>query len=380
VSRPIQLLSVLLFAATVAVVPGAVFELRDQLLPRDPEVEVPLDVLVPIDEGLAAIEEAHKRPKGQQVAYLGDSLVVGYPPRRTVPERLQQSLDAKTGEGLFEVHTLASPGMGPFDFYFIADRVATAGPDLVILPINLTSFSKPWRNTFARPQLAALLPAHRVPQALLLPFDWIGLTADRLFTYFAIGQLGGLDAWHELSREQALTGNRRKSLAQVVGKRWGDNADTRFALGALRYFQRLWNIEGTQRFTSEGIAQRYGPTLRGLSTDDPTLRVLEATIRIFRRYDVDVLVYVNPTNVEHMKLVGALDEAGLEHSIDSIREVSIRAGARFVDLHALLKDDGFRDAAGHFNVKEDGPDGPAIVAGTLAPVVYQEALKRSRLH
>ena len=378
----VRWLALAIFLATAGLAPGAIFDLRYAAVGADPEVEVPLDVLGPLEAGLSALSKGREESGREQIAFLGDSMVMAYGKGRTVPERLQQRLDATTREGRFAVHSLAAPGMGPFDFYFVAERVARARPDQVILPINLTSFSAPWRHTFSRPQLAGLLPAGRVLEALGLPLDRIGLTADRLLLYFAIGRSGSLEEFHRFTREQALLGSARKTLAYAIGRRFGDDADERFAVGALRYFGKLWNIEGRQRLTAAGTLHRLGPVLRGVEPDDASLRVLEATIRIYRDRDVDVLVYANPTNVEHMEEVGVLDAPpgrGLEQTVESIRQVSSRAGAHFLDLHALLADDRFRDGAGHLRVKEGGPDGPAELAAGIAPAIRDRPPKRIRL-
>ena len=40
------------------------------------------------------------------------------------------------------------PGAGPFDYYFLADRIADAAPDLVVIALNLDHFSKAWKGAY----------------------------------------------------------------------------------------------------------------------------------------------------------------------------------------------------------------------------------------
>lgn len=366
-------IAVVVLVALSVTVPGFLFDLARRA--TDSEAEVPLDVLEPVDEGIAELARPPAERFEQRIAYLGDSIIASHRDVG-VPARLQDTLDGRTRKGLFRICAVAAPGLGPFDFYFLADRVADARPDQVILPINLTVFSRPWRATFSRPQLAGILPARRLPQALALPLEWIGLTADRLLGYFAVVHLGGLDAWTRLSREQVRLGAARRSLANHVGARFGDGADRRFDLAAYRYFAKKFEIPKTNRLTREAIEDRYDRVLHGIEPDEPTLEVLAATLRIFRDAGIDVLVYANPTNVEHMARMGVVQHEGIDHTIRSLRQVATANGARFLDLHELLPDKAFGDAAGHLDFREGSIDAAWRLADGVAPVLIQTAYQR----
>ena len=113
------------FAVCATGVPAGVFALLDATGIR--EVEVGLDVVDAIEPGLAALR-AGADDEAWDIAYLGDSMIVSYAPARRVPARLQLELDRLAGEpGRFRVHSVAAPGMGPFDYYLLADRIAAAG-------------------------------------------------------------------------------------------------------------------------------------------------------------------------------------------------------------------------------------------------------------
>ena len=361
-------LAVVAFVLAAGSVPYGLFRLLDAYAVKP--VEVGLDVIEQID--LPATPWPESDAESAHVAFLGDSMIISYPPNRRVPERLQERLDALANEARpIRVHSVAAPGNGAFDYYFLADLVAAAQPDVVILPVNLTSFSDIWRGTFSRPELAGFIDPSRLPHALALPLDWVGVTADRLLGGIALIQAGGFEAWRELAAQQARLGSALTLLTRTLGDRFGGNADKRFSRESFIYLKHRMVVAKTQRLTPEGTNRRFGKALAGIEPSEPTLQVLAAAIRTFRDQDIEVVVYTNPTNVEHLESIAAADSLGLAETLSSIEEVSRRAGAHFVDLHDLLPNQGFRDFAGHLAFRGDVPDGPLLLAEKLAPVVVQ---------
>ena len=364
-TRALRAAAVGVFVAVALAVPVAVFRAVEAF--GTPEVEVGLDVIDPIEAALAEMRaEAGDRP---QIAFLGDSMVISYPEGRTIPDRLQQTLDDLPGGPRVRVRPIAQPGMGPFDFYFLADRVADAGPDLVVVPFNLGSFADAWRGTFSRPELSGWLPAARILQALRLPLDWIGLTVDRLLAYQTVVKVGATKPWHAFVKEQARVGRARHDLAWWLGKTLGDGADARFAREGFVHAARKLRSKKTHRLTAKGVEERFGVVLDGIETDDPELQLLAAMVRIFDERGIPVLVYVDPFNVTHLAHVGMAGGPGLGHTLAAIESVARRAGADFADLHASLPDEAFRDAAGHLAFAPGTPDGPLRVGQLLAPIV-----------
>jgi hypothetical protein len=98
---------------------------------------------------------------------------------------------------------------------------------------------------------------------------------------------------------------------------------------------------------------------------------------IFRDAEIDVIVYTNPINVEQLVRAGAHDPDGLARSIGAIGAVATRQGARFVDLHDLLGEEGFRDTGGHLRYGPEGVDGALLLVRSLIPPLVAEARKRS---
>lgn len=360
-------LALAVFALVAWWVPSAVFGSLERL--EVAEVEVPLDVIEQIE--LPSTPWPESEEESVHVAFLGDSMVISYPEGRRVPDRLQQRLDTLDhGQGRVRVHSVAAPGMGAFEYYFLADLIAAAEPDLVILPFNLGSLADAWRGTFARPQLSGFIEPARLPQAMGLPLDWVGVTTDRLLSFVIVVRSGGFEPWRQLSAQQARLGSARVLLARTLGSRFG-NADERFSRESFLHLKNQMVVNETQRLTRSGVESRFGKALEGVRPDEPSLEVLAAAIHVFRGRGIPVLVYTNPTNVEHIASVIPSAPRGLALTLASIEVVAREAGARFVDLHDLLPNRGFRDFAGHLAVSGRVPDGPLHLAGKLAPVVVQ---------
>ena len=79
-----------------------------------------------------------------------------------------------------------------------------------------------------------------------------------------------------------------------------------------------------------------------------------------------------------MVRVSVLSVGTLDASLATIRSSVIQSGAHFADLTRALRDDQFRDAAGHFTLEGDG-NGMEQLARTLARLIRQmpsEGLRR----
>jgi len=321
---------------------------------------------------------AGRAPGATRVAFLGDSTAISYPLQRTIPDYLERALASSKGQrSPVEIHNLAIPGVGPFEYYFLSEEIMAARPDAVVFAFNLDALSRAWRGNNSRPELAGWIEPARLGEALALPLHWIGLTTDRLFFYMSIVRAGAYETWLDLKIEQARMGSARDALRLSLGGLRSPNPEQAFDAAIDFHTLRVLCLPGSaaRRFSRQAQLEHHGDSLAGIDPGHPVLRVFAATLARLRAGGIPVLVYVAPANVEHMRRLGILDARGLAATVASIEEVSLAAGAIFVDLHDLFPDEAFRDANGHL-AYEGAIHGPATVAEALAPSLAP-ALERS---
>lgn len=341
--------------------------------------DVALDVPIMLNERLPALAATAGTPGLRRVAYLADSTAISRQKALAVDARLEKATAKITGgEPRIEVHSLATAGLGPFDYYFIAEEVIRAQPDLVVLLLNLTTFSDSWRRTFNRRELSGWIPPKRLLEAISLPLYWMGLTSDQLLLDVALEQAGLLRPWRFIRREQARVVTARNRLKLKLGELFENRTEYSYGLIRARHLRNSLLLEGGRRYNAKGQLIRFGPALAGVEADHPNLQLLAAAVRTFEQAGVPTLVYVNPTNIEHTRKLGVLDERGLQKTLDNVERKIREAGGDFADLHALFPDAAFRDAAGHFTVRGGEPDGPKMLAEALAPPVVANLLAEAR--
>jgi hypothetical protein len=329
-----------------------------------------LDAVTDLAKRLEAIPLPAERGASVLVAFVGDSMLFSKEHPQALPSQVEGYANRQEGAVPVAVHELAIPGSGAFDYYFAADGILAREPDLVVIEFNLTSLSETWRQAFARPTLAGLVSLRRIPETLMLPISWTGLTADRVFAYALLMRLGLLEPWTQLELNQVRTQNVRFRLFRFEQEVLGSAAWERYR--SLQFYRRIRQNPDTKRFSADRELDRFGAALSGIGPRHPVLRALGATVEHLRREGTRVFVYVNPANVEHLSNIGLLEGASLDATLASIQQVVSTADGRYADLHSLLPDAGFRDAAGHFT--GGGPvDGLGKVARAIARVVREEA-------
>jgi len=302
-----------------------------------------------------------------RVAFLSDSTSMHFPEVALgLNYRFEAALADMAPQGShFRVFSFASPGYSAFTQYFLSHRLANAGPDHVVLGFSLASFSQRWREV-DRPELAALLPVWDLGEALRLPLHWIGLSTDELLLYTMVVHFGGFGTWLKLSQKQARCVSAWAAAAEWLQAR--SSAPNGLAYQMLHYSHyraAMFLPTPPERETVMHARVKYGAVLAGVSPEHPALRILRATLEVFRERGIPVLVYTIPMNVEHLERLGLLDRAALHRGVERVRRVTLASGASLVDLHDLLPDAAFRDAGGHLGV---GPplDAPPIVAERIA--------------
>ncbi len=344
-------------------------------------VRVRLQVLRNMETFVARLALHRERPLIFRAAFLGDSTVVSYPSRARVPDRLQEHYSMPRGLGrIVEVHSLGAVGLSSFEFYFFADRIIEAKPDVVIMPVNLTTTSDRWRMLRSQ-ELSAWLPPERIPEALTLPLHWIGLTTDQLLAYVTLEHLGGFDRWLRHRVAQTRVGATRDALVELLATEYGFDAELDYGEEMDAWAAHRDTVDGKEyRFTVGGALASFGQAFAGVDRDHAMLIMCEAAVSAYVRAGIPVIAYIVPTNVDHFRQLGLLDEERWRTTLEHTRTALKTSGATVLDLHDMFPDSAFRDPVGHFLVSEDF-DGPVEVAARLEPLLtaaVREHVERAR--
>jgi len=325
---------------------------------------------------LEALEGSRQSGDGPlyRVTFFGDSSAIF-----ETPAKLEEATNALLpAQPRVRVTSIAGLGMSPFEFYFLTSEVLRHRPDHVVIDFNLPMLSGARSFRFARPGLAGWIPIAKLPEALALPLQRIGLTLDRVLLYIAIVKARGADAWLAVQREQVRLDRSYRSLEEWTEQRWIPAGEPSYHKVLRRRGEaRKRHPERSFRLSLSGAREHYGPVLDLVPEHNPELRMLDATLAVFEEAGVPVLLYVTPVNVQHLQRLD-LDLAGLEGSIALVEGIARSRGAEFVDLHDLFPNPAFKDRAGHF--KLDAPwHGSLRVAEKLAPLLVSQMQDRGRL-
>lgn len=328
-----------------------------------------------IDRLQRSVELLAGRPSGDwDVAVVGDSHLLragGLP----LPSQLERALWKRRGDAA--VWRVAAPGLSVFGQYCLSDRIAATQPDRVVVELNLADFSLAWRET-GEAALAGLVPPRRWLEALGLPLSHAGVSVDQLLFYGALVQSGGLAAWRRLRDEQARAPLALRGLAAQLQ----EHSPWPAGLG----YERAHDLAGLhrarlgseRRASTAWVRTVLGPALDGVGPRHPSLRFLDALLAHYAEAGVRALVFVNPVNVQHLERLG-LETRGLAASVARVRDVALRRGADFLDLHALLPDAAFHDEMDH--LEAGGPGGArageAIADALLGPSAPRQPHPRS---
>jgi hypothetical protein len=274
------------------------------------------------------------------------------------------------------VRTVAAPGQNAYEYYFLAESVVRAQPDQVLMLFQLATLGEVWLQRFRRPEIAGWVPPGRLSEVLGLPLSPVGLTTDRLLLGVTVVGAGGGDAWIRLQREQGRVDRARKDL-----DRWIASSTGTLSLGELEriagvHFAATRHTEDWKRWNELGARPHYETAFSGVSPDHPILQMLAATLRVYREAGIYTHLYVGPVNVEHFRQLGIYDDQGAEKTLAVLQGIATEHGAEFSDLHALLPDQGFRDASGHLAWEGDF-DAQGEVIEVLAPLVAAQARRAS---
>ena len=298
-----------------------------------------------------------------RIGVIGDSTVIAYPGDRSVPNRLEGLLGS--GAAGYRVYDFSHVGFGPPEQWAIADIVAGAKPDWVVLGLNLASLSPAWEAAPRRPELVGWIEPRRLPGAATL-LSRMGMTFDQIASAVAMVRWGSENVWKTVRHRQIQVEKTRRRLLGRLGGPIERPPAYPFGKSVGSYGE---TPEGREQLASV-LGEQYAAIFDGIEPDRISLALLDETIRVLARSGAQVVVLAVPMNIEVLRIQPFYDEAGLEQTIQSLAQVVESAGGQLVDLHDDFSADGFRDVGGHLTLSPI--DGPLRVAESLAQVIQSE--------
>ena len=307
-----------------------------------------------------------------RVAMMGDSMIFTEWPGKSVPSWVEDELKSREGTPRTSVHVISYAAWGTAPEYCMADEIAKAKPDLLVLELNLRLLGPAPLGIVSYPELAGHIANDRLLEAAFLPLSHAGITLGKLLFHRSIVLSQHELHLRDIQMRQAKVFHLRETLEEWLDAKTGrqDYSMRKFAWGiglSNRYLER-----GKKRSRDNPSHARdaLGDVLDGIPEDHPRLVVFGAMLADFKRRGVPVLVWVSPINLDHLNSLG-LDTSHVDASISTIRKIVERHGARFVDLHALLHDAEFFDAGDHYT-REGSPSGAQLVGQELGQAIGRE--------
>ena len=292
-----------------------------------------------VRSALSKSEAAAKRGRSPRIVFLGDSTATfaqGFP---NVVQEFQRTL-RRSKLKKFHLSAAAYPMMTPIDYFYAVHEIADSQPDAVVATVNLGVLG----SRVPRTDMAGMIPASSALWAQRYPLHKFGLTFDRLLLASAIVQTSAISSWRPIKERQTRLGDWRTLRVQ-------EDLD-RDQSGKQRvYLNHISMVEGQRRADETGTRHLFGDLLDGVTPNHPMVRMLEGTVSVLRERGIVVVLYVNPVNIEWFDRVGLSERKGLHQTIAVIRAMVEGHGGTLVDLHEMLPDAGFKDAAGHMHAK-----------------------------
>jgi hypothetical protein len=318
------------------------------------------------------------RKKGinYQALILGDSMILPGLDMQygdTIPSQITRKLRDGAPPGVQpKLYRMAVPGAGYSVFYFFADEIVRMRPRMVVYEFNANTLSDTWHLKWARADNVSRIGFEHIPEALMLPLDRLGVTVDRILWTVACVELRCGKLWNRIQRAQLSVAELYLRARGVVESSTGWRANERMRnVRLLGRRSAQIGEDRSRRRTAEQYREVLDTALDGAPPDHMAFQLLAATIRRLVDAGIPVLVYATPLNVESIRERGVWNPVGMQQTMTNLADVVHAAGGRFVDLHDLLPDDGFRDAASHMTFRGKG-SGQDLLADRLAPLVLEE--------
>ncbi len=318
---------------------------------------------VGIIEQVSGNLSALSRADGPKAALLGDSMAQNPGKGPSIARLTELALHETAPRNRAHVRSFAYSGFGMFAHWAVAQRLAETGVDVAIIEVGAHSF-RAVPGIMGRTAVAGIVPPARIPTLINLPLQATGLTWDRMLLYATLRGSGLYPGWRSVRARQAHAASALDTTAQAMDGWFGHDATAEVAADRRSYEHRLATAPTRPpRWRPETARADYAPLAAGIGVDHPSLAFLCAAVKHLSDAGIGVLVYFTPANVEYFTAVGALGRDAWGGSLDTIEQAVVGAGGTFLDLHALLGDEHFRDAIGHLTVTHGGP---GRVAGEIA--------------
>jgi hypothetical protein len=274
------------------------------------------------------------------VVWLGDSTMLGLR-RPSYPQLLQGVLPEVPSR------VLGFIGSDFFTYYpVVGELLGIHRPAVLVMVAHLRLFRQPAEDPTGystnRNDLFSMIPTAELPRAVTLPFAARSVSLPRLL------------------------------LIRLLRYQWVE-----------RYF---YFLEGAHALVAETEIPWLGPSTFdypgsgftaigfalmasnvSVTRTHPTVRLMEATVRLAREAGVRVIVIGTPIPFESMSDRDGYDPAVYAARFAVLRAAVERAGGVFVDLHEALPRERFLDPVGHFDVA-----GARLLAERIRPVVAHE--------
>ncbi len=330
-----------------------------------------------IDEAVGRALARGRVGERASIVFFGDSTVASYEQGLALPALTAKQIGRLAREPKVKMINASAPGAGILQYAFLADRVAAYEPDLVIWQLSFFQFTDRWTARNGPPELVGFVDGDRLPEILSMPIEVFRLSLADLLLHQAIVQIG----LHDLHGSVRTSQLRFAHLVELAEDRLNPNrgrkpeARARTMRGQGYLVRHVLPNSRPPRYSAYGERIHFETTLEGLDEDHAKLALLGSGIRALTESGTDVLVYLNPTNIEHLRELGILNTVGLQRTIDLIRAAVATSGGHFLDLHDLLGDAEFRDPPGHF-VEDETQTVPRRVALPIAEAAREILLRR----
>jgi len=287
------------------------------------------------------------------VIFLGDSSVAQPPWAErgspSIPALLEGEFH-RSSSALAEatVADWSFPGGRLFHYYCLLFEAEKHSPALVVIPINwrgLGPTSQEWRETFAFPELSALVPR-----------------SERTHPH-------GAAAMHmeDISRARQTLYRLHRPMLYVTGLKIRLKAmvglETEEAPPAEILDQLPLGKELVGRYSDDLLFRQYA---NEIPHTNPHLRMLRSIVEAAGRRNLKLLFYITPIHLEEMRKRTAFDEALFAESAQRIAEAAGSDTSVCLDLSGLVREDDFIDNYEHYTA-----EGNRMIARALAPAARE---------